>query len=636
MKGPAMRGLLLLPLFALSTVLLADPPTKQQYIVVLKNGKAAPGAADIHALQGTVDHQLPDRIVVSIPDTAVNALRRHASTKYLQPALLFVQPNASAATAISAPARLQPRPMDVNPLVVRRSTFSYQYDPVGNITQIQTQVTDPTTNTAISSRTDTYVYDGESRLMGANHFGRTLTYGYDRYGNMTAHTLPDGSSQLTATIEAATNHDTSLTYDLAGSVIALGGYQLQYDGVGMLRKKGVGNFNEQYVYNANDERIAVLQNGSGDFVWSFRDTDGKVVREYKSNISNTAMPWLWVEDYVYRDGALLGSERVDEEGGRRLFHLDHLGTPRLVTGMNSYLMATRDYDPYGIEITAFNGTMKIEQDTVNGYDREEPLQYTGHERDYNDPSLHSWNSNSLYYMHARYEDPNWGRFLSVDPVLDVNKAVREPQRWNRYAYVQNNPINRTDPTGKCGESATFVGPHKPCALAARDLVDRGAFLLAKPALTVMSGFLHDDPKQVASGTAQIVVGGAVGGAVSAFVKPALAATSTTLLSKSSIALNLGGEGEVAGSAVVNVQAGSMGGSTGLAVRSAVDIARTTGQRVVVASGDALPFQSGAVNTVITNNVPIDAGMTYFGPSFTSSEIYRVLSTLGQWIGSSTP
>jgi hypothetical protein len=114
MKGPAMRRLLLLPLFALTTVLFADPPTKQQYIVVLKNGKAAPGAADIHALQGTVDHQLPDRIVVSIPDTAVNALRRHASTKYLQPALLFVQPNASAATAISAPARLQPRPMDVN------------------------------------------------------------------------------------------------------------------------------------------------------------------------------------------------------------------------------------------------------------------------------------------------------------------------------------------------------------------------------------------------------------------------------------------------------------------------------------------------------------------------------------------
>jgi hypothetical protein len=80
----------------------------------------------------------------------------------------------------------------------------------------------------------------------------------------------------------------------------------------------------------------------------------------------------------------------------------------------------------------------------------------------------------------------------------------------------------------------------------------------------------------------------------------------------------------------------MGGDTAMAVRSAVGLARSTGQNVVVAGGDALPFQTGAVNTVITNNVPINAGMTYFGQSFTSSEIYRVLSALGQWIGSSVP
>ena len=40
------------------------------------------------------------------------------------------------------------------------------------------------------------------------------------------------------------------------------------------------------------------------------------------------------------------------------------------------------------------------------------------------------------------------RFLSVDPVLDVRDATRSPQGWNRYAYVRNNPIRFTDPTGK--------------------------------------------------------------------------------------------------------------------------------------------------------------------------------------------
>jgi hypothetical protein len=40
-----------------------------------------------------------------------------------------------------------------------------------------------------------------------------------------------------------------------------------------------------------------------------------------------------------------------------------------------------------------------------------------------------------------------GRFLSVDPVIGKS-AVRSPQLWNRYAYVGNNPLKFTDPTGR--------------------------------------------------------------------------------------------------------------------------------------------------------------------------------------------
>jgi uncharacterized protein RhaS with RHS repeats len=51
-------------------------------------------------------------------------------------------------------------------------------------------------------------------------------------------------------------------------------------------------------------------------------------------------------------------------------------------------------------------------------------------------------------MLARYYSSSLGRFLAVDPGNDT--TLEDPQSWNKYAYVRNNPIGRTDPTGKLG------------------------------------------------------------------------------------------------------------------------------------------------------------------------------------------
>jgi hypothetical protein len=51
-------------------------------------------------------------------------------------------------------------------------------------------------------------------------------------------------------------------------------------------------------------------------------------------------------------------------------------------------------------------------------------------------------------MHARYYSPSVGRFPSVDSNLDVEQNLPEPQRWNRYAYVTNNPLRYMDADGK--------------------------------------------------------------------------------------------------------------------------------------------------------------------------------------------
>ena len=51
----------------------------------------------------------------------------------------------------------------------------------------------------------------------------------------------------------------------------------------------------------------------------------------------------------------------------------------------------------------------------------------------------------LLYQKARYYDPAMGRFLSIDP---VGFQASNPQSFNRYAYVNNNPTTYVDPDGQ--------------------------------------------------------------------------------------------------------------------------------------------------------------------------------------------
>jgi RHS repeat-associated protein len=283
---------------------------------------------------------------------------------------------------------------------------------------------------------DDYVYDDVGRLVQAevNSFKRNYTY--DAFGNRkTCAHDPATDCQFDFTINPANNRIVDATYDKgiangAGNVTTLRQHNYSYDAVNMMTSDNAS----QFVYTADDERIAVYTSGAGTWRWTLRGGRGKVLRELTSRNGSSGFGkegWSWTKDYVWRDDLLLAS-RQPEQGGTVStyhYHLDHLGTPRRITDGNDKIAGFHDYYAFGPEV--FGGLNEP------SFTR---LKYTGHERD-DEPEPYS-----LDYMHARYYNNSLGRFLSVDPKPGWQAAA--PQSWNRYSYALNDPLKYLDLDGR--------------------------------------------------------------------------------------------------------------------------------------------------------------------------------------------
>jgi RHS repeat-associated protein len=70
-------------------------------------------------------------------------------------------------------------------------------------------------------------------------------------------------------------------------------------------------------------------------------------------------------------------------------------------------------------------------------------QFTGKERD---------GETGLDYFKARYMSGSQGRFTSPDAPF-ADQRPNDPQSWNLYSYVRNNPLKYIDPTGRGAVSA---------------------------------------------------------------------------------------------------------------------------------------------------------------------------------------
>ena len=114
----------------------------------------------------------------------------------------------------------------------------------------------------------------------------------------------------------------------------------------------------------------------------------------------------------------------------RYIHPDHLGSTNVVSDESGNVVDNLEYYPYG--------ETRLNQPT---YPTNAQRQYIAQFKD----------GNSLSYLNARYYSGTQGQFLSEDPLFladPKSQDLTDPQSLNSYSYSEDNPINKSDPSGK--------------------------------------------------------------------------------------------------------------------------------------------------------------------------------------------
>lgn len=262
-----------------------------------------------------------------------------------------------------------------------------------------------------------YGYDQQGQLTSATVGGTRYEYSYDTAGNIQSKKV--GSTTTNYTYGNGAWRDLLTAYG-GGSITYSGGNPTKYyDGSTFTWTQGrrlatakVGSTNISYTYDMAGVRSSKTV---GSTKYDFTTLSGLVIRQTGGGKTI---------DFVYDEN----NQPLAMKYNNTLYYyvLNAQGDVVRIVNSSRSVVASYTYDPWG-KIISSSGTLA----DIN------PLRYRGYYYD---------SETGFYYLQSRYYDPEIGRFINADSYASTDATGL--LSTNMFAYCENDPVNKSDPTGE--------------------------------------------------------------------------------------------------------------------------------------------------------------------------------------------